>query len=189
MKDLFRGELVRLTNEEPEALARSEARWQRDTEFHRLADSNPTSLRSEKKVREWMEKRMSEEDPQRFSFSIRTSADDQLIGFIGLYLPSVHGGDAWVGIGIGEREFWGKGYGTDAMRLILRYAFTELNLHRVSLALHEYNTRALRSYEKAGFRMEGRVRQEQMREGRRTDGLFMGILRSEWEQLQTQGSG
>lgn len=186
MKDLFRGELVHLTNEQPETMAGSEVRWQRDTEFHRLADSEPASLRSEKKVREWMEKRMSGEDPQRYSFSICTLADDRLIGFIGLYLPQVRGCDGWVGIAIGEREFWGRGYGTDAMRLILRYAFMELNLHRVSLALHEYNTRALRSYEKTGFRAEGRVRGEQLREGRRTDGIFMGILREEWLQMQAQ---
>lgn len=183
MNDLFRGKLVRLTNEDPETVARSEVRWQRDTEFHRLADSDPAELRSEKKIKEWMEKRMSDENPNRFSFSIRALADDCLIGFIGLYLPVLHGCDAWVGIGIGEREFWGKGYGTEAMRLILRYAFTELNLHRVSLALHEYNTRALRSYEKAGFRMEGCMRGELLREGQRTNGIYMGILRSEWEAL------
>ena len=66
------------------------------------------------------------------------------------------------------------------MRVILRYAFTELNLHRVSLGLFEYNPRALRSYEKAGFKMEGRMRGTLHREGRRWDDLYMGILRTEW---------
>jgi len=181
MNNLFCGELVRLTNETLEVLAESEIRWQRDTEFHRLANGNPAELHSEKKIKEWFEKRMSDDNPSRFNFSIRALADDRLIGFIGLYLPFTHGCDAWVGIGIGERDYWGKGYGTDAMRVILRYAFNELNLHRVSLALHEYNTRAYRSYEKAGFRSEGCVKQDQIREGKRTDTLFMGILRSEWK--------
>lgn len=175
------GELIRLTNEDPETVAKLELRWQRDTEFHRLADDDPAELRSEKKIKEWMEKRASDDDPHRFSFSIRTLKEDRLIGFISLYLPVVHGCDAWAGIGIGDREFWGRGYGTDAMRVILRYAFTELNLHRVSLALHAYNQRALRSYEKVGFQMEGRVRGEGLREGQRIDALYMGILRSEWE--------
>ena len=85
-----------------------------------------------------------------------------------------------MGIGIGEREFWGKGYGTDAMDLILRYAFVELNLRRVSLNVFEFNQRALRSYEKAGFQLEGRQRQVMQREGRRSDILYMGILREEW---------
>ena len=55
MRDLFRGELVRLTSEEPEARARVEVRWQRDTEFHRLADSDPAQMVSEKKLKEWIE--------------------------------------------------------------------------------------------------------------------------------------
>ena len=180
MNDPLRGGLIRLTSEDPETAVKLELRWQRDTEFHRLADDDPAELRSEKKIKEWMEKQTADENPHRFSFSIRTLEEDRLIGFISLYLPVVHGCDAWVGIGIGDREFWGRGYGTDAMRVILRYAFTELNLHRVSLGLHAYNQRALRSYEKAGFQLEGRVRGEGLREGQRFDAIYMGILRKEW---------
>lgn len=181
MHDLFRGQLVRLTSEEPETLARLEAQWARDTEFHRLADSDPARLWSEKKKKEWIEKRAEQEN--RFGFSIRSLADDRLIGDIGLFVQWAEG-NAWVGIAIGERDFWGKGFGTDAMRLALQYAFNELNLRRVSLALHAYNTRAQRSYEKAGFRFEGLMRQDQLKEGKRSDSIFMGILREEWQALQ-----
>jgi RimJ/RimL family protein N-acetyltransferase len=66
------------------------------------------------------------------------------------------------------------------MNLIVQYGFLELNLRRISLGLHEYNPRALRSYEKAGFKLEGRLRGEVLREGRRYDALYMGILREEW---------
>jgi RimJ/RimL family protein N-acetyltransferase len=88
--------------------------------------------------------------------------------------------DAFMGIGLGEREDWNKGYGTDAVRLILRYAFLELNLHRVSLSVFEYNLRAQRAYEKAGFRVEGRMRGALNRENRRWDEIFMGVLRPDW---------
>ena len=71
------------------------------------------------------------------------------------------------------------------MRLCLKYAFMELSVYRVSLGLHEYNPRALRSYEKVGFRLEGRTRQDMLREGRRTDSFWMGILRDEWLQMQS----
>jgi RimJ/RimL family protein N-acetyltransferase len=91
-----------------------------------------------------------------------------------------------VGIGLGEREFWGKGYGTDAMRIILRYAFTELNLHRVTLNVFEYNPRGVRSYEKAGFVLEGRQRGVLLREGRRWDEIYMGILREDWLKQQQE---
>ena len=90
-----------------------------------------------------------------FGFAIRTLSDDRLIGDIGVWIESWAHGEAWVGIGLGERDYWGNGYGTDAMRLMLRFAFDELNLQRVSLGVYAYNPRAIRSYEKAGFRREG----------------------------------
>ncbi|HLA06779.1 MAG TPA: GNAT family protein [Anaerolineales bacterium] len=184
MRDLFRGELVRITAEEPETYAKSEIHWHRDSEFVRLADSDPIQLSSEKKIKEWAEKRFEKGlQPDRYSFAVRTLDEDKLIGFLGLGINLIHS-EAWVGIGIGEREFWGKGYGTDMMKLCLQYVFTELCVERVSLGLHEYNPRALRSYEKCGFRLEGRTRQDIMREGRRTDTLWMGILREEWEAMQ-----
>ena len=69
---------------------------------------------------------------------------------------------------------------TDVMNVMLRYAFTEVNLKRVTLTVFEYNPRAIRSYEKAGFHHEGRLRGLLNREGKRYDELFMGILREEW---------
>jgi RimJ/RimL family protein N-acetyltransferase len=181
MRDIFRGELVRLGTEDPETRAKAQARWERDTEFHRLADGDPAQLWSEKKMKEWMEKRLNRENLHEFS--IRSLADDRLIGSIGLFVDWSHR-DAWVGIAIGERDLWGKGHGTDAMRLILRYGFTEMNLRRISLALHSYNTRAQRSYEKAGFRYEGLMRQDQLKEGKRSGSVFMGILHEEWLAMQ-----
>ena len=189
MRDLFRGELVRLSAEEPDASAKEEVHWQRDSEFVRLESVDPAMMFSEKKLKQWIEERNEKGfDPKRYPFSIRTLKEDKLIGFVGLWVDMIHS-EAWVGIGIGEREFWGKGYGTEAMKLCLQYAFTELNLYRVSLGLHDYNPRALKSYEKAGFRLEGRSRKDTLREGRRTDGLWMGILRDEWLGLDTGKAG
>ena len=139
---------------------------------------------SEKKIKEWAEKQTENGfKPERYPFSIRTLTDDKLIGFVGLGLNLIHS-EAWVGIGIGEREYWGKGYGIEALKLVVQYAFMELGLQRVSLGLHEYNARALKSYEKAGFRLEGQTRQDVLREGRRNDTFWMGILRDEWLQMQ-----
>jgi RimJ/RimL family protein N-acetyltransferase len=90
-----------------------------------------------------------------------------------------------VGLGIGETNYWSKGYGTDAMNVLLRFAFIEINLRRVTLTVFEYNPRAIRSYEKAGFRHEGRKRQLLHREGKRWDELYMGILREEWMELNS----
>lgn len=180
MNNLFRGQLVRLTSEDPESRSKVQANWQRDSEFHRLADAAPAEMYSANKVKAWIEKATEDGfNPARYFFSIRALEDDKLIGFISLWFDLIHR-EVWVGIGIGEREYWGKGCGTDAMKLGVRYAFMELGAQRVSLGVHEYNPRAQRAYEKAGFHLEGRTRGDTLREGRRTDGLWMGILRDEW---------
>ena len=88
-----------------------------------------------------------------------------------------------IGIGLGAREYWGQGYGTDAMQTLLRYAFTEMNLRRLTLLVFDYNPRAIRSYEKCGFVKEGTVRGVLQREGQRWDWHYMGILKEEWESL------
>ena len=184
MRDLFRGELVRITAEEPEAQTKVEFRWQMDTEFYRLANSDPAMLKSEKKLKERFEKQIEDGfAPRRYSFFVRTLAEDAYIGDFVLIVDLINS-EAWVGIGIGERDFWGKSYGTDMMRLCLQYAFTELNMHRVSLGLHEYNSRALRAYEKVGFQIEGTTRKDIFREGKRFDSFWMGILREEWLAMQ-----
>jgi RimJ/RimL family protein N-acetyltransferase len=176
------GAKVRLSAETPDILAKAFTRWGRDSEYFRLLDSDPPRLWSEKKWKEWEEKDLERESPDSIFFGIRTLEGDQLVGFIALFDLYWNQGDTLVAIAIGEREYWGQGYGTDAMRLLLRYAFLELNLHRVGLIVFEYNPRAIASYEKAGFILEGRVRGMIQREGRRWDWLMMGILRKEWEQ-------
>jgi diamine N-acetyltransferase len=88
---------------------------------------------------------------------------------------------AEVGIFIGEKSMWNQGYGRDAMKLMLRHAFTMLNLHRVYLRVYEHNVRAIRAYEHAGFVHEGRLRQGVYREGQYQDVLIMSVLQSEWQ--------
>ena len=85
------------------------------------------------------------------------------------------------GIVIGDKAQWNKGYGTDAMLTLLGLGFGQLNLHRVMLQVYDDNARAIRSYEKAGFKVEGRLRDSNFHNGRYRDTLLMAILESEWE--------
>lgn len=176
--DLFTGQLVRLAALDAESSAECFARWDRDMEYMRLLDSDPRRLLTARQIKAEIEKEQAEE--QNMAFAIRTRADDHLIGFVDLDGINWTHGDSFVGIGIGDRAYWGKGYGTDAMRLLLRYAFTELNLHRVSLNVFSYNSRAIRSYQKAGFVIEGCQRQALRRDGQYHDLIFMGVLREDW---------
>ena len=180
MNDLLSGELVHLWQDNPDVKAGNFYRWNQDTEWIRLLDTDPPRMPSEKLVKEWQEKDLEKNDQNEKFFSIHTLDSDAIIGFIGLFDLYMQHGDALVAIALGERAYWGKGYGTDAMRVILRYSFNELNLRRVGLIVFEYNPRAIRSYEKVGFVPEGRARGPILREGKRWDFLYMGILREEW---------
>ncbi|MEW5872171.1 MAG: GNAT family protein [Chloroflexota bacterium] len=198
--DLFRGEHVRLTMEEPACLGKAFSRWERDSEYTRLLNTSGGPLWSQVKFKEWFEKDAEKEEPQEILFGIRLRAverrrraeqevpsrsevpEDVLIGYVCLWGLEWNHGEACVSIGIGERQYWGSGYGTQAMRLTLRYAFTELNLARVSLGVFDYNARAIRSYQKAGFSIEGRERQRLRRDGCRADLVIMGALRHEWHE-------
>ncbi len=85
------------------------------------------------------------------------------------------------GIVIGAKEFWNRGFGADAVRTLVGFGFGELNLERIMLRVYDDNLRAIRCYEKAGFTLEGRLRRDRYHNGRYSDTLLMGVLRSEWE--------
>ena len=180
MKDLLKGSLIHLAAVDPEEVSKQFSSWDRDSEYKRLLDTDPPRLHSVKATKDWLEKELGELGNTVYWFTIRSAADNQLLGDIVLDVTQWNIRDSFVGIGIGSRDFWGRGYGTEAMQLILQYAFTELNLNRVTLSVFEYNQRGIRSYEKAGFRHEGRQRSRILREGKRWDILYMGILREEW---------
>jgi len=178
---LLTGSRVRLACQDAQETSLAFARWQRDTQYVRLLSTDPAFPWSAEKIKSWMVEEQEKPLQDEFFFNIRTIPDDLLIGFVGLHEFSWAHGDAWVAIGIGERQYWGKGYGTEAMRLALQFAFMELNLWRVSLGVYNNNTRAIRSYQKAGFQIEGLQRSAGRRAGQVWDICFMGILRREWE--------
>jgi RimJ/RimL family protein N-acetyltransferase len=175
--DLFVGKRVRLSAPSEED-RHAFARWSTDPEYLRQLDTDPARPRAA----EYFSLPRREDAGRAFEFRIRTLADDRLIGFAALFNLEWSNQSGMLAIGIGEPDFRGKGYGSDALRLVLGYAFRELNLHRVGLIVISYNARAIRAYEKAGFVREGVRRESVFREGKRYDEIFMGILRTEWEQ-------
>jgi RimJ/RimL family protein N-acetyltransferase len=176
---LYTGQLVRLGAFKPEDKD-AFSRWSHDSEYLRMLHFEPATPRPPAFFEEQEKK---DDDNQRgVKFVIRTLADDKPIGFTGLWLNWNHQ-NAWFYIGIGEADYRGKGYGTDATKLVIGYAFRELGMFRVSLGVFGYNTRAIRAYEKAGFTHEGTQREALYREGKRWDLHQMGILRPEWEAI------
>jgi RimJ/RimL family protein N-acetyltransferase len=150
--------------------------WLNDPDVARfLRAYRPMSLRAEEEFIDGIGK------GEDIGLAIALRDGDRLIGGTGLHEIEQRCRRAQFGIFIGDREHWGKGYGTEATRLMVGYAFETLNLNRVWLQVYEYNSRGVRSYEKVGFRREGVLRQDTFRDGRYWDTIVMGILRQEWK--------
>lgn len=120
-------------------------------------------------------------------FGIVDKTSDELIGRCVLFQIDAVNRSAMMGIVIGEKGYWGKGYGRDAIRLLLDYAFNLLNLNSVMLRTFSFNERALRCYRAVGFREIGRRRQARIVGDRRHDVVFMDILAEEFASPVVQG--
>ncbi len=114
------------------------------------------------------------------SYMIVDSQTNRPIGITSLIQFDLKNRNAECIIDIGEKEYWGKGYGREALKLLLDYAFLEMNLHRVSLRVFSFNEKAIKLYEKLGFKQEGISRQYLFREGKWHDLVHMGILQQEY---------
>ena len=109
-----------------------------------------------------------------------------LVGHIGLWRASPKDRCTTVGIALG-REHIGRGYGSDAMRVMVGYAFRELGLHRLQLGVAPFNQAGIRAYQKAGFVEEGRRREAVLHDGRWYDQVLMSILDHEWAARRSSG--
>ena len=152
-------------------------RWLNDPEVRQYLDMYlPMSQAQEEN---WFEAQLG--DDGRRILGIET-LDGVLLGNIGLHAINWKERYAELGIVIGEKEYWNQGYGTDAVLTLLRFAFQQMNLHRVFLRVFEYNRRAMNCYEKCGFMLEGRLRQTHFHDGKYCDTLIMGILQEEFSE-------
>lgn len=138
----------------------------------------PMSNTDEEKWFESTMQRPQEEKP--LAIEIRHGKGWRLIGNCGFFDIDWITRSAEVGIMIGDKSVWGKGYGAEVMLLLQRHGFETLNLNRVYLRVHADNQRAVRAYEKTGFAHEGRLRQAVFKNGRYGDVLLMSVLREEW---------
>ncbi len=170
-KPIFTGSLLRLSAARPED-GTIIANWTTDDEYLRLVDTDIARPLSVAQV--------DNNPASDYEFRLRRLVDDALVGFVALFGLEWGNRTAKMAIGIGDARFRGMGYGTEGMRLILNYAFGELNLHRVGLDVIEYNRPAIALYQKMGFQVEGRNREAVYRQGQYYDRIEMGILEREW---------
>ncbi len=120
-------------------------------------------------------------------FAIETK-DGTHIGNVNFHEVHPENRKGHLGIMIGDRSYWSRGYGADALVTFLRFAFDEMDLRRADLTVDADNARAIACYRKVGFVEEGRLRQARYARGRYVDQLWMGILRAEFEALHGRGA-
>jgi len=176
------GDQIRLRAIEKDDLP-SFVRWLNDPDVCQwLCMRYPLSLAEEE---EWFAK-MIKRPPAERPMAIEIQPDPKkdtwvFVGNCGFFDVSWENRSAEIGIHIGEKAYWDKGFGTKAMELILQFGFQSLNFHRIFLRVFENNQRAIRSYQKVGFIMEGRMRQAHYMNGKYVDVLLMSILQPEWQ--------
>lgn len=149
-------------------------KWMSDPDVNKFTTRKSISLKEE---REWINNL-----PKRKSdkvFAIDTSEGTH-IGSTGLHQIKKEDRNAVLGVFIGDKNYWNKGYGKDVITTLLNYGFNKLKLHRVDLSVYDYNKRAINLYKKLGFKTEGIKRDHIFYKGKFHSEIQMGILEKEW---------
>jgi len=177
---MLEGNLVRLRAPEIGDAERG-YHWINDPEVARFLDVRyPISMVTERQL---YEERYIRPQPDAVYFAIETK-DGVHIGTVSLRRIDREDGTAEMGIVIGEKDSWDKGYGTNAVATLLDFAFNQMNLHRVWLTIWEFNKRAIACFKKCGFKEEGVLRQHHYGDGRYWDAIMMGVLREDFVRPQ-----
>ncbi len=175
---MYDGKLVRLRAYDRKDIDKA---WEyvNDPEVKRfLVPGIPFPLRKDDEAK-WYES-LNPSSTNSYSFAIERLADGEYIGGCGINEVDWKNSHALVGIFLGK-QFCNNGYSTDAMRVLVNFIFSEMNLHKVSLLTYGFNKRAIRSYEKVGFKVEGVLKENIYREGRYHDEIIMSIFKEEWK--------
>jgi RimJ/RimL family protein N-acetyltransferase len=128
----------------------------------------------------WFTRMTEQQGTDRWFFVICRLADDRPVGSTDLHEVDVRNGSASLGIAIGDPADTGHGYGSDALRTLIRFGFDQLRLERIELDVYDFNDAARRLYERVGFRHEGTRRHALYSDGAFHDVHRMAILRDEW---------
>lgn len=175
---MFKGKKVILRATTEEDLPRLHE-FSQDVELAGLDCAHPRAYTGERTRADYQNG--LKDDPGKAFFAIE--ADGKYIGNCGLMGLGDPHGSAELGIVIGDRAYWGRGYGREAVCLLLRYGFHYLGLRRIVLTTHAKNLRAIRCYLACGFVEDGRPRKAIWVEGEYLDVVNMSILREEWRDL------
>lgn len=162
-------------------------RWMNDVRVTQFIKRDPPMTIMEE--REWLENLPKRQGHKVFGME---TLEGKLIGSIGLHDTNFRSGTATTGTVIGEPDFWGGGYGTDAKMLLLDYAFNTLGLRKIRSRVYDFNGRSLAYATKCGYKEEGKLVQDLWKNGRYVDTVLLAVFRDQWlplwEKYRLKGS-
>lgn len=176
--------MIKLGPLQPEHAAYFHA-WIRDPEVIEYSLTAFQRMKTTEQIDQWFAATLRQ--PNCLNLGIYLAETNALIGYAGLSGISAVNQSGEYFIFIGEKAAWGQGVGTAVTRQVVDLAFTRYQLNRVMLTVSELNTGGVKAYTKAGFVMEGRLRQAACRQGVFHDKLVMSVLRAEWQPSAAAG--
>lgn len=185
-KSLLRGEKVFLTPPDFGADVAIYTDWCADWDFWLAMHDDLYRTLTVAQVKKRLEG-MEKEDLSAYQFAIRAQDDGRLVGWIRTDYVLWSSRTMQFRMAIGDSQERGKGFGKDALELMLRHGFDEMNFNHISIPLVSYQVRAQTGLKRKGFKEEVRRREAVYREGKYWDELLMGVLAAEWWQMQPQG--
>jgi RimJ/RimL family protein N-acetyltransferase len=183
---MYTGKLVRLRAYKKEDLPLAQV-WLNDPEMKtNLAPGIPYPYTLEDEEKWYLGNTSSNNDV--YTFAIEDLATGSYIGGCGINWVDWKNSRAMVGIAIGNKDFLGKGYGTDAMEVLVAFIFNQMNIRKIKLMVYAFNERAIQSYKKCGFVVEGVKKLEVFKNGAYHDEIEMALFRDDWEARRKQAT-
>ncbi|OGI87764.1 hypothetical protein A2995_00600 [Candidatus Nomurabacteria bacterium RIFCSPLOWO2_01_FULL_33_24] len=140
-----------------------------------LSSVFPKTIRDEEN---WFDNQVGKND--NVILSIETREDSRLVGLMGLHRINWISKTAFTGACLGEKEYWGKGYGTDAKMILLNYAFNTLNLRKICSTAYDFNKRSQKYNQKCGYQIEGLRKKQFFVRGSYCDEVLLAVYKKDW---------
>ncbi|MGL5380951.1 GNAT family N-acetyltransferase [Clostridium sp.] len=175
---MYNGKLVKLRAYKEEDIALA-VKFVNDEETKKLLDSGAIFPMTIWQEEEWVKGRKGTSD-LTYDFAMEDLKTGKYIGGCSINESNIKNRHCTIGIMIGDKDYWGKGYGTDALKTLIKFIFEELNFDKVKLGAFSFNKRAIACYKKVGFIEEGVLRKEIYRNGKYYDNILMGMLKEEY---------
>ena len=175
---MYNGDLVKLRAYKEDDVERA-VEFINDEEVKKLLDSNIPFPMTKWQEEEWVKSRKAETN-FTYDFAIEDLDTGKYIGGCSINECNLKNRNCTIGIMIGDKNCWGKGYGSDALKVLIKFIFEEVNMDKIKLNVFSFNKRAISCYKKVGFKEEGLLKREIYRNGRYYDEVPMALFKEDW---------